>query len=72
LNDDYCLLEVSKQTLSSENEFEIKNAIYFDEAFQKMQNQEFDVAVSDYEMPQKKGLNLLKNLIELITFRTKN
>ena len=64
VDDDHCLLEVSKQILSSENDFEIENAISVDEAFQKMQQREFDVIISDYEMPQKNGLDFLKKLRE--------
>jgi len=62
IDDDVCLLEVSKQILTMENNFEIDNAISVDEAFQKMEHQTYDAIVSDYEMPQKNGLEFLKEL----------
>ena len=62
MDDDVCFLEVSKQILSLENNFEIYNATSVDEALQIIVEQEFDVIVSDYEMPQKTGLDFLKEL----------
>ena len=62
VDDDLCLLEVSKQILSDENNFEIELATSVDEAFKKMEKQTFDAIVSDYEMPIKNGLEFLKEL----------
>jgi len=62
VDDDVCLLEVSKQILSMENNFEIDIATSVDEAFKKMETQNFDAVVSDYEMPLKNGLDFLKEL----------
>jgi PAS domain S-box-containing protein len=64
VDDDLCLLEVSKQILSMENNFDIDNATSVDEALKKMKNESYDVVVSDYEMPQKNGLEFLKELRE--------
>ena len=64
VDDDLCLLEVSKQILSMENNFEIENVTSVDEAFKKMEEQTYDAIVSDYEMPQKNGLEFLKELRE--------
>ena len=64
VDDELCLLEVSKQILTMENNFEIENVTSVDEAFKKMEQQPFDVIVSDYEMPQKNGLEFLKELRE--------
>ena len=47
-----------------ERGFEVDNALSVDEAFKKMQSQVFDAIVSDYEMPQKNGLDFLKELRE--------
>jgi PAS domain S-box-containing protein len=44
--------------------FEIDNACCVDEAFQKLKTGLYDVVVSDYEMPQKDGLQFLKKLRE--------
>ena len=64
VDDDLCLLEVSKQILTMENNFEIENVTSVDEAFKKLQKQTFDAIISDYEMPQKNGLEFLKELRE--------
>jgi len=47
-----------------ENNFEIDNVTSVDEAFKKMEQQTYDAVVSDYEMPQKNGLEFLKELRE--------
>ena len=44
------------------NSFEIDNALSVDEALKKMDKQQYDAIVSDYEMPQKNGLEFLKEL----------
>jgi PAS domain S-box-containing protein len=64
VDDDPCLLDVSKQILSMEPNFEIDTAISVDEAFRKMEKQTYDVVVSDYEMPLRNGLDFLKELRE--------
>ncbi len=64
VDDDRCILEVSKQILSMENNFEVDDAISVDEAFKKMEKQIYDAVVSDYEMPLKDGLEFLKELRE--------
>ena len=62
VDDDLCFLEVSKQIISMENSFEIDNASSVDEALKKMEQQQYDAVVSDYEMPQKNGLEFLKEI----------
>jgi PAS domain S-box-containing protein len=64
VDDDSCLLEVSKQILLMENNFEIDAVSSVDEAFEKLEKQTYDAVVSDYEMPQKNGLEFLKELRE--------
>ena len=64
VDDDLCLLEVSKQILSFENNFDIDNVTSVDEAIKKMEKEFYDAVVSDYEMPQKNGLDFLKELRE--------
>lgn len=44
--------------------FEIDNACCVDEAFKKLSTGQYDVVVSDQEMPQKNGLDFLKELRE--------
>ena len=64
VDDDPCLLEVSKQILSIANNFEVDGALSVDEAFKKMGKQAYDAVVSDYEMPMKNGLQFLMELRE--------
>ena len=62
VDDDVCLLEVSKQILSTENGFDIDSVTSVDEAFKKMGEKAYDAVVSDYEMPLKNGLEFLTEL----------
>ncbi len=64
VDDDPCTLEVSKQILEAENNFEVDTALSVEEAFKRMEKQSFDVVVSDYQMPQKNGLQFLQELRE--------
>lgn len=64
VDDDASILSVSKTILETENKFEIDNATSVDEAFKKLETQNYDAIVSDYEMPQKSGLDFLKELRE--------
>jgi PAS domain S-box-containing protein len=64
VDDDACLLEISKQILQLESGFEIDNALSVDEAKQKMQTTCYDAIVSDYEMKPTNGLEFLKELRE--------
>ena len=64
VDDDLCILEVSKQILTMENNFDIDNATSVEEAIQKMEKESYDAVVSDYELPLKNGLGLLKELRE--------
>ena len=65
VDDDLSVLEVSKQILLDINGgFEIDHACCVDEAFKKLLAGNYDVIISDYEMPQKDGLQFLKELRE--------
>ena len=64
VDDDSSLLEISKQILMDMGAFEIDNACSVDEALKKLAVGNYDVVVSDYEMPQKDGLSFLKLLRE--------
>ncbi len=44
--------------------FEVDHACCVDEAFKKLSTKQYDVVISDYEMPQKNGLDFLKELKE--------
>jgi PAS domain S-box-containing protein len=47
-----------------ESSLDIDNASSVDEAFKKLTTGNYDIVVSDYEMPQKDGLEFLKKLRE--------
>ena len=64
VDDDLCILEVSKQILIMENNFDIENASSVVEAIRKMKEKIYDAIISDYEMPNKNGLDFLKELRE--------
>ena len=77
VDDDARFLEVSKDILMDMGSFEIDHACCVDEAFKKLSTGYYDVVVSDYEMPQKDGLQFLaelrksKNEIPFILFTGK-
>ena len=59
------MLEISKQILMDlDSDFEFDSACGVDEAFKKLSTGQYDVVISDYEMPQKNGLQFLKELRE--------
>jgi PAS domain S-box-containing protein len=64
VDDDESMLEISKQILLDMGSFEIDFAHSVNEAFKKLAVGNYDVVVSDYEMPQKNGLEFLKELRE--------
>jgi PAS domain S-box-containing protein len=64
VDDDPSILEISRQILMDMGSFDIDNACCVDEAFKKLAIAKYDVVVSDYEMPQKSGLEFLKELRE--------
>ena len=64
VDDDPLLLDISKKILIDMGDFEIDQACCVDEAFQYMATKHYDVVISDFEMPQKNGLQFLKELRE--------
>ena len=62
VDDDSCFLEVSKSILELEGNFEVDGALSVDEAVKKLEEQSYDAVISDYELPQKNGLNFLAEL----------
>jgi len=64
VDDDPSILEISRQILMDMGSFDIDNSCCVDEAFEKLSTGQYDVVVSDYEMPQKSGLEFLKELRE--------
>lgn len=65
VDDDSSILEISKQILKDMNEsFEIDFAYCVEDGLGKLATGNYDVVVSDYEMPQKNGLDFLRELRE--------
>ena len=65
MDDDPSILEISKLMLMDlESNIDVDNACCVDEAFKKLSTGKYDVVISDYEMPQKNGLEFLKELRE--------
>lgn len=64
VDDDPAILEISKQILLDMGNFEVDSECSVNEAFRKLANKCYDVVVSDYEMPQKNGLDFLNELRE--------
>ena len=65
VDDDPLILDLSKQIMFDiNNNFEFDSACSVDEAFEKLASCQYDIIVSDYEMPQKSGLQFLKELRE--------
>jgi len=64
VDDDPSVLEISKLLLMDMGNFEIEHARCVDEAFKKIETGQYDVIISDYEMPQKNGLEFLQELRE--------
>src|SRR3989337_864538 len=62
VDDDAALLAVAKQCLEEQSQFEVDTALSAKEALKKLKRSEYDAVVSDYQMPGKNGLELLKEL----------
>jgi PAS domain S-box-containing protein len=62
VDDDVCFTEVSKNILSFLANFEVDTAKSAEEAFRKIRSSSYDAIVSDYEMPNKNGLDFLVEL----------
>jgi PAS domain S-box-containing protein len=62
VDDDAGFLAVAKQCLEEQSQFQVDTAQSAKEALKKLKRSEYDVIVSDYQMPGKNGLELLKEL----------
>jgi len=62
VDDDAAFLAVAKQCLEEQSQFEVDTALSAKEALKKLKRSEYDAVVSDYQMPGKNGLELLKEL----------
>ena len=64
VDDEPCILVVSKQILELEGNFRVDSVSSVKEAEEKLSLQKYDAIISDYEMPGKNGLQFLKELRE--------
>lgn len=62
VDDEAGFLKVAKQCLEMQGAFQVETASSVDEALKKMKKKTFDAIVSDYQMPEKDGLEFLKEL----------
>ena len=63
VDDDPSVQELTKlMLLDLDDRFDIDDASSVDEGLRKLNNGNYDVVVSDYEMPQKNGLEFLEEL----------
>jgi CheY-like chemotaxis protein len=62
VDDDACFLNISKQILEMDSKIEVEMVTSVDEALDNLKQFQYDVVISDYEMPEKNGLQFLKEL----------
>jgi Response regulator containing CheY-like receiver, AAA-type ATPase, and DNA-binding domains len=62
VDDDPLILSTSKMILEDDGKFQVEIASNVDEALKKLGSQPFDAVISDYDMPQKTGLQFLEEL----------
>ncbi len=62
VDDDLGFLKVAKQCLEIQGEFQVETASSVEEAIEKMKKKRYDAIVSDYQMPEKDGLQFLEEL----------
>ncbi|MCW3982932.1 MAG: hybrid sensor histidine kinase/response regulator [Candidatus Bathyarchaeota archaeon] len=62
VDDDPNILSVSKDILECDGKFHVQTATCVDEALKKFSQHSFDAIISDYEMPQKNGLQFLEEI----------
>ena len=62
VDDDSGLLKTTKQCLETEGPLQVDTALSVDEALGKLEKDKYDIVVSDLQMPEKDGLEFLKEL----------
>ena len=62
VDDEPDLLETAKQFLEMKDEFAVKTALSAAEALGILQESMYDGIISDYQMPEMDGIELLKNI----------
>ena len=62
MDDNEDFLIISKRHLEQHGSFQIENVSSVKEAKQKIAQKQYDAIISDYQMPEKTGLEFLKEL----------
>jgi PAS domain S-box-containing protein len=62
VDDDAWFLVVTKQCLEGQSQFQVDTALSAEDAREKLKCSEYDAVVCDYQMPEKNGLELLREL----------
>jgi PAS domain S-box-containing protein len=62
VDDDASFLTVAKQCLEEQSQFEVDTALSAEEALKKLRDSKYDAVITDYQMPGKNGLELLREL----------
>jgi len=62
VDDDKNFLKTAKQILENQGTIQVETALSVDEALKLLETKSFDVVISDYQMPEKSGIDLLKYL----------
>jgi len=65
VDDDQGFLKAAKQCLEMQGEIDVDTASSVDEALEKLKKTDYDAIVSDYQMPDKNGLEFLKEIREM-------
>jgi len=64
VDDDQAFLKVAKQCLEMQGEIDVDTVSSVNEASEKLKKTDYDAVVCDYQMPDKDGLEFLKELRE--------
>ena len=62
VDDEAGFLAVAKQCLEENSEFQVDTALSAEEALKKLRRSKYDAVICDYHMPEKNGLELLREL----------
>jgi PAS domain S-box-containing protein len=62
IDDEAGVLAVAKQCLEEQSRFQVDTALSAKEALEKIKRSEYDAIICDYQIPEKNGLELLREL----------